>query len=136
MLYIGVPVECKICLHNSGNIVLIFACGKPTGFSASEFDVTITPAIGIVNVQEHFRIDVKITPKAMGYFEDVYVPIFTLGCEKVTLVKLMCLVGDITVNIYLPLDDEDYCNAILWPKVYPEISEIMLLGEYPVAYEV
>lgn len=127
---------CQICAHNSGNIVSIFVCGKLTGTSAVHFDVAVTPSVGIVNVGENFRVDVKITPKAMGYFEDVYLPIFTLGCEKVTLVKLMCLVTDITVTIYLPDDLGDYI-PILWPPIIPEPEPEVYTDEFqPITFEV
>ncbi|GJQ87786.1 hypothetical protein Trydic_g18642 [Trypoxylus dichotomus] len=125
ILYVGVPIQCKMCVHNFGNMVLILICGKPTGSSASSFDIRITPSIGIVNVQQNFQIDVRIVPKEMGYFEDVYIPVFILGCEKVKLVKLMCLVADITVAIRLP---ENY-PSIVWPEIVPEIPEVICVGE-------
>ncbi|KAI4460409.1 deleted in lung and esophageal cancer protein 1 [Holotrichia oblita] len=114
VLYVDVPIDAQICLHNSGNIVLIYA-------------------FGIIRVHENSRIDVKITAKAMGYFEDVYIPMFILGCDKVKLVKLMCLVTDIIVTIFLPDAKEEY-KAIVWPQIVPESPEEIDLGEYAPMY--
>lgn len=85
-------------------------------------------AKGIIKVRENCRIDVKITANAMGYFEDVYIPIFILGCDKVKLVKLMCLVSDIIVTIFLPDDKEDY-KAVVWPQIVPEPVEEVKMSE-------
>ncbi|KRT79610.1 hypothetical protein AMK59_7463, partial [Oryctes borbonicus] len=126
VLYVGVPTQCKMCVHNLSNIVLILVCGRPTGISASHFDITITPSVCIVNVEQNFQIDVRIVPKEMGYFEEVYIPVFILGCEKVKLVKLMCVVADITVTLLFP----DNCQSVIWPEIPPEIPEEIYAGEY------
>ncbi|XP_022900271.2 deleted in lung and esophageal cancer protein 1-like isoform X1 [Onthophagus taurus] len=124
ILFVGKPTQMHICIHNVGKVIAIFFFGTPTGGCVNDFEINLNPIVGIIKNGENIHVDVTIIPKSMGFYQDIYLPLFVLGLNKIILIRLMCLVGDVTVNIYLPYGNNDY-SCILWPKIaieeYPDV---------------
>lgn len=64
-------------------------------------------------------IDLYITPLKLGLFEDIFIPCFIGHQEKPLLLRILCAVEDVYVNIQLP-NRNGTVTTVFWP---PKVTE-------------
>ena len=82
--------------------------------------------MGVIKPRQNVHVTVEVVPTKVGFFDDVRLPLFVYGSDKVTLVQFVCAVEGVAINVHFPLRDGDR-EVIVWPRTVRKVSEEMVL---------
>lgn len=130
-LFVGVPYTGRIILRNNGKIPTTFMWDKPTGSQAYFLSIKFSSRADEIEPNETKVLDVEITPKRIGFINQVYVPCFIGRYSDPLFLHVQCFVDNIRVSFSVPveyLNSEPTIETLLW--VCPEYEiEQPLPGE-------